>query len=422
VSRGWEKFKKEVKDYHEKVHFSLTPPKNFNEHYTQIYEVLPIVDFISRRDYKIDPTRGEVFSNIYLCQQQMIKSKIIENFNEDSSAFIEENKLPVNWINKNNKLLDVKISKPAKGVKVVFNFKSTKKLIDIKRIQSKQIQEFYNYIKLYDNLQYVLRYAKRQPYMLIESDFSIIQNQTHRIYFRNISTQNICKENRKVFIAKKGRQFLFIDIGQMELVLLKLYISYELGPGEFDRITFEMIARDIGVERSVVKYTFYKWLYGAGERELLKTPGMSYDKYRRFKKYLNNFNELGQFKKKLEEEANRTHLSRQTPLGYQAPVYGKSYIAMSYLIQSTGAEIFLRWILELHKKELSEYIVNLIHDEIVFELPVDKNLYDFTKKVKDCLDISSKSISEKFGYALTFNTKQYASKYWDKESCAEIYI
>jgi len=195
-----------------------------------------------------------------------------------------------------------------------------------------------------------------------------------------------------------------------------------LGPGEFDRITFEMIARDIGVERSVVKYTFYKWLYGAGERELLKTPGMSYDKYRRFKKYLNNFNELGQFKKKLEEEANRTHLSRQTPLGYQAPVYGKSYIAMSYLIQSTGAEIFLRWILELHKKGLSEYIVNLIHDEIVFELPVEENLYDFTKTVKECLDIASNEISKKLEHCLTFNTKQYVSKYWDKESCAEIYI
>ena len=131
---------------------------------------------------------------------------------------------------------------------------------------------------------------------------------------------------------------------------------------------------------------------------------------------------LGQFKDKLEKEAKLTHLSRPTALGYQVAVYEKSYKAMSYLIQSTGAEIFLRWILELHKKGLSEYIVDLIHDEIVFKLPVEENLYDFTKTVKECLDIASNEISKKLEHCLTFNTKQYASKYWNEADSAEIYI
>lgn len=421
--KGLQRFSQKVQDYHNKTHSSFTLPKNITEHYKQIYEVLLIVYYITRRDLNIDPARSIGLSNVYLSQKQMIKEHIIENFNKDSSSFIDQNSLPVNWINKDNKLKNVEISKTENEVNIVFNFKSTKRKLDIKQIKSDQIQEFYNYIKLYDDLQYVLQYAKQQPYMMIKSEFSITQNQTHRIYFKKISTQNISKKNRKVFIARKGHQFFFIDISQMELELLKLYISFEIGPGrELDRTTFEKMARDIGVERSVIKCTFYKLLYGAGESELLKTPGLSYDKYRKFKGYMNNIKEIEQFKKRLEKEASQTYLSRQTPLGYQTPVYGKSYKAMSYLIQSTAAEVFIRWILELHKKGLSEYIVNLIHDEIVFELPVEKNLYDFAKTVKGCLDNASNAISKKIEHALVFNTKQYASKYWNKEDCAEIYV
>jgi len=72
----------------------------------------------------------------------------------------------------------------------------------------------------------------------------------------------------------------------------------------------------------------------------------------------------------------------------------------------------------VHESNLSVFIVNVIHDEIIFEIPVNFNLYDFTKVIKECLN---KASQELFG-DLTFDTKQYAAKYWDEKTGAFIYI
>ena len=442
VSRGMKQFKNNVMDYHKS--FIANPPvsRDLNEHYRQIHKVLPILHFIARREFSIDPFRGAELEALYTSRIKVLFEGIMSHFNDDPQGFIHENGLSSECVNYGElidiKIISVKIIKKKnekaktddEEKRIEFIFKSDSVIVKPEKMYNEDIIEWNRYSWLYDDLKKVLDHAKRNYYASITNDFSVLKNLTHRIYSRGISTQNINKKNRKVFYAGKDFQFFMVDISQMELELLKLYINYEIGPGEFDGVSFEMMAREISVERSVVKISFYKWFYGSGKSKIMEDPEMTDKKYKRFIEFLGGFPELKLFRKKLEKEAKKNHCSRSTPLGYKMPIEDRFYRASSCLIQATGAEIFIRWILELHKKNLSEYhkknlseyIVNLIHDELIFKIPVEKNLYDFAKTVKACLDIASSEISKRLGHKLFFEAKQFVGKYWDKESGAEIIL
>jgi len=429
VSRGMKQFKNNVMDYHKS--FFANPPvsRDLNKHYRQIYKVLPILHFIARREFSIDPIRGAELEALYTSRIKVLFEGIMRHFNDDPQGFIHENSLPSDCGNYGElidvKIISLKINKKKnddKEKRIEFIFKSDSVIVKPEKMYNEDIIEWNCYSWLYDDLKNILDHAKRNYYTSITNDFSVLKNLTHRIYSRGISTQNISKKNRKIFYAGKDFQFFMVDISRMELELLKLYINYEIGPGKFDRVTFEMMAREISVERSVVKISFYMWFYGASESKIMENPEMTDEKYRRFIKFLNGFPELKLFRKKLENEAWGNHFTRSTPLGYKMPIVDRFYRASSCLIQATGAEIFIRWVLELQEKQISQYIVNLIHDEIIFKIPVEKNLYDFAKTVKACLDISSREISKWQGRELYFEAKQFVAKYWDKESGAEIIL
>jgi len=434
VARSVKMLREKVRQDHDcKYAIPIVPPE-LNEHYHQIYKVLPILHFVARRDFSINPIRGAEFDALYSSRIKVLYDGIMTRYKDNPAEFIKENKLPSKCANY-GELIDFKIVCPKilkkdkkekarteEDKKIKFIFRLGSLTVKTELIRDKNLLEWNTYSWLLKDLQSVLDHAKQYYYGSIANDFSVLDNLTHRVYFRNMSTQNINKANRKVFCAGKNYQFFMIDISQMELQLLKLYINNEQGPGEFDRVTFDMMAREIGVERSSVKIAFYKWFYGAGESTIMENPEITDEKYRGFIKFMDGFQELKIFREKLEKEADNNHCTRRTPLGYQMPLDDRFYRATSCLIQATGAEIFIRWVLELHEKQISQYIVNLIHDEIIFKIPVEKNLYDFAKTVKACLDIASREISKWQGRELYFEAKQFVAKYWDKESGAEIIL
>lgn len=421
IKRKLDAFKIQIRRYHEYLNEKRSVPPELNSHYWQIYKVIPILHFIARREFMIDPIRGKELAALYSSRIKVLKDEIIKKYHSNKTGFIRDNHLDQQYLNY-GKLTDIRIEESSKNRTVEFQFTAGQEKVTTGLITDTKVVEWCRYVQLYDDLKNVLDHTKQSLFASVMANFSVLDNLTHRIYFRGISTQNINKANRKVFYAGEGYQFLMIDISQMELQLLKLYLNYEFVPGEFDRMEFDWLAREMGVERSVAKITFYMWFYGAGKQRLLESPGMNNLRYKKFLDFIKQFNELRKFRGKLSSEARENHCTRKTPLGYKMPLEDRFYRASSCLIQATGAELFIKWLLLLHEKEKSQYIVNLIHDEIIFKIPVQFDIYDFAKHVKRCLDLATTSISRIIEHKLHFNTKQYVSKYWDKQSAAEIII
>jgi len=438
------------------------PPIDLPPHFQQIYEILPLVDYVGRRHFEIDFDKWQHLNYYYQYRMKIAKDRffmIYKEFNNlDPDHFswdfeylfecLEKNDSEEEW-QKKYKIKDIRLMPLALGASLKNLRVSDKKIqfktmnefveqldrcpienefIKIDTLKEKPLkktcntawggQELFDYYVTNNALNSLLLIEKninKNKGISIISSPSIFGNPTHRIYMENVSSQNIAKMNRPIVRAKKGHQFLMIDIRQMELELIKWYVQKEYKNDKIKDLTFEKIGEEIKVDRGTVKDMFYPWSYGAGKQTILDKSDATNDEYEKFIKFFEEtiiFN----FKLEIEKEIRGNYVTRETPLGFRIPIFSGARKGLVYLIQSAGAELFLRWLQKIHDAKLSVFIVNVIHDEVIFEIPVSYNIYDFTRKVKECLNKASKEL---FG-ELTFDTKQFASKYWDEKSAAEI--
>ena len=451
-------------EYHEYIDNikSTKPPIDLPPHFQQIYEILPLVDYIGRRHFEIDFDKWQHLTFYYKYRMEVAKEKFSMTYKDfiktETELFdweylfecLEKNNSEKEWQKKYKmediRLMPLNLGFPMEKIQVCrkkIEFSNKKELLEqlqwyevdekfirIDALKEKSLkktcetgwggQELFDYYvanNALNNLLQIEKCTKRPKMISVISAPSVLGNPTHRIYMHNISSQNISKKNRPIIRAKKGHQFLMIDIRQMELELIKWYTQKEYSNDEISNLTFESIATNSNVKRDTAKDLFYKWSYGASQQTILKETDATEEEYKRFKKYIEK-TPIYDFKKKIEEEIRESYVTRETPLGFRVPIFSGAYKGLSYLIQAAGSELFIRWLQKIHDAKLSVFIVNVIHDEIIFEIPANFNLYEFTKVIKKCLN---KASQELFG-DLTFDTKQCAARYWDDTAVSVIDI
>jgi hypothetical protein len=251
------------------------------------------------------------------------------------------------------------------------------------------------------------------PYHIFRPD--IFNSITHRIHMNQPTSQGKSRYEKMLYKAKAGYQFLVVDISATELEILKGYI-YKYGfadKGSLNNLTFETVAIQSGLSRGKIKDFFYPFIYGGGDKLIIKEKGLTRDELDKIYAALEKFPQIQSYKDHIKTKTKKAGYSPPTPLGYSAPVeWLKAKNGLSYQIQGTGAEIMREWILEIHKAKLSVYLVNVIHDEMILELPQSLSLEQTLSKVTRALDVATTKLLPEANLIV----HAYASRSWDKNS------
>lgn len=248
---------------------------------------------------------------------------------------------------------------------------------------------------------------------------SILEHTTHSLFFRKTSPQTIPKSIRSIITAREKFQLVWIDVKQMHLqVLLGLSRKYypSINTSDDTENFFQVVAQKLGSSREAVKTGFYAKMNGAGESAIMRKCGFGEKEYAEFSEALHALPGFSELSQKTDEHARKTGTTLPTPLGFRIPLYNKSRLALGYLVQATANEIFRQWILELTEVKCASYLVNAIHDELFFELPIAMNLYQFAAKV----DLALKQACERILPTCNLPIKVKAAKNWDTDAAVMI--
>jgi len=96
----------------------------------------------------------------------------------------------------------------------------------------------------------------------------------------------------------------------------------------------------------------------------------------------------------------------------------KAKLGLSYLIQAVGAEIFRKWLLLIHEENLSIFLVNLIQDEAVFEIPKDLDSHVFVAQVYRLLQEATHSLVKEIDFTIVAKVNEA----WDTKSAVTIQL
>jgi hypothetical protein len=88
------------------------------------------------------------------------------------------------------------------------------------------------------------------------------------------------------------------------------------------------------------------------------------------------------------------------------------------LIQAVGAEIFRKWLLLIHEEDLSVFLVNLIQDEAVFEIPKDLDLHVIVSQIYRLLQEATHSLVKEIDFTIVAKVNEA----WDTKSAVTIQL
>lgn len=196
---------------------------------------------------------------------------------------------------------------------------------------------------------------------------------------------------RSAIIAREGHTLLLSDFDQVEFrIMAHLSKDYNLintfnETADIFTDLGKMIYRDEDFtkkdpRRTTVKNATYSKLYGAGVEKLAWTAKISleeaqyvthrYDElYPGISKYM--YNRTNEGRKNLQNEGIpyvRSPLTGRRLIADE----GKEYTLTNYTIQGMAAEIMKTKIIQLDAAGLGDYMILPVHDEVIFDVPVQE--------------------------------------------------
>ena len=266
---------------------------------------------------------------------------------------------------------------------------------------------------------------------ILHPSMNLLGAKTSRMSVSKPSLQNLERspDVRDAFIPREGNVLLLVDYDQIELRLLAHYAQEQsmldaIHEGhdlhtEMCRLIYELedgadVPREL---RQLTKNGTYAKLYGAGVTKFAQTVGVTPKQAEIFlEAYDTRFPRVVAFQK-IMQETGENRLDGEgmayvnTWLGRRLRVHEqKIYRLVNYLIQGTAAEIFKMKLVELDLAGLSEYLVLPVHDEFVFDVPIDE-VEEFSREV-----VRVATSENDFSVPLTVGTevvKRWGDKYRD---------
>jgi DNA polymerase I-like protein with 3'-5' exonuclease and polymerase domains len=181
---------------------------------------------------------------------------------------------------------------------------------------------------------------------------------------------------RTLFTADRGEKLLGVDVSGLELRCLSHYLSL-YDDGEYGKKLLEEDIHTVNQEaaglstRDQAKTFIYGFLYGAGNQKIGEIVGKGSTEGKLLKKrFLSELPALKQLRKGVQTKAQNFGALKGLD-GRRVPVRSK-HSALNTLLQSAGAIICKRWVIETHKlleengfkcgEDYSQ--VAFVHDEI----------------------------------------------------------
>jgi len=426
----------------------LIIPHIHHLHYRQISNVLPVVMYAARRKFIPDHARTILLAKLTLEEIKFAWSDAIVAWEAlDNKIFILDprNRGLLNWDFKyfltcflrvnpfyhwNTKY---PITLPA--LPRVINIASGPELewIEIKEKQfsldsiknlASQValgSDIYRIIQLFNNRR-ILRSLKKKTYLKgADSPRALTQtfdNASHRMYMLGAPRQAVPRSIRSIFNSIPKHQFLIVDIIQNDLSLWQaLAKGRDKLLDELNTFSdFTQISERLNLPRDNIKQAAYSYFYGAGQNRILLESGFTIEQWQNVKTAI-GLPHFASLKREIIDHVKTQGTTPPTPhLNYRIPINKKLYRAPALYVQAIGAEIMREWILNLKKMNLAIHIVNLIHDEIIFELPQYYNLWESVMEIETCLQKATDVVLP----SARLRIRASASKRWDEESAVII--
>jgi hypothetical protein len=415
-----------------------------DDHFSQIEKVKPLARFIATREFQVSLEELDQRIAYY----SWIKQYAISKFSESYTLLSEKFNSDLNWDHEHFFLclesdepveswqkkyphtqilfLPLKMQEHLQGYELLplpGGLSRTEILtLSSRFMEGHHIKQFINAHRYLTHLSRISKNIRAGVLSSFSFQPSIIEIITHGNFFVGSSPQTIPKTVKPIFMARDGYQFVMVDIRQMHLEVLKGFARREkLKAGDQDvaDLTFEKLAAQTGEKRKVVKKSVYIPLFGGGIRTTVKETLVSHKAYKAIQRTIKSYGQISRFYGKVYNVAATEGLTLSTPLGFRIPVFKKKHLARGYLIQATANEIIRAWMLCLNDIYLSKFIVNTIHDEIVFSVPNTENLYEFGRIVQDQL---TRAVDQLKFDTCKLEIKISAAKRWDPESAVEIIL
>jgi len=184
---------------------------------------------------------------------------------------------------------------------------------------------------------------------------------------------------RNAVLPEEGCDLYAIDYSGQEYRILAAESKdpawlreFEGGAGD----PHQMVADMLGLERSVAKTFNFAMVYGAGNKKLAESTGLSINAVKKFLALYNKeFPGIKQFKDSLElaglqqtrkgEDATVTTIGGRHAVAYPDQLYALT----NYKIQGSGADVLKEATCQLAAAGLAQYIMLPVHDELTFSFP-----------------------------------------------------
>ena len=183
------------------------------------------------------------------------------------------------------------------------------------------------------------------------------------------------KACRSLFVPDRGQKLLGVDVAGLELRCLSHYLALYDG-GEYGKKLLDEDIHTVNQQaaglstRDQAKTFIYGFLYGAGDQKIGEIVGKGSTEGKKLKsKFLSELPALKQLRKAVQKKSEKGFLRGLD--GRRVPVRSK-HSALNTLLQSAGAIICKRWVVETHKLLNQEGFkcgqdysqVAFVHDEI----------------------------------------------------------
>lgn len=210
----------------------------------------------------------------------------------------------------------------------------------------------------------------------VHANYNPVGARTGRMSCSNPPLQQLPKggggEVRRLFIASEGNLITSVDYSAIEMRLAasfsedpKLVATYQAG-GD----VYQEMADSLDISRSQAKIVCLAALYGSRGKSIAKAIGETEARAAQIvADFWRVYPVLSRWAKGVEHSARKS--------GVYSKVWGRrlvperGYAAPNYTIQGTAAEVMKEGIFRLAEQQLLQYVVAVVHDEVVLDVPKD---------------------------------------------------
>jgi DNA polymerase-1 len=268
--------------------------------------------------------------------------------------------------------------------------------------------------KVFDKLAELKKFVREDG--RVHPEFKQIGAKTGRMSSSAPNVQNIPRDLRKIFVAPEGKKLVIADFSQIELRIAAEYVNEEKMIEAFQKgedmhvLTASLVLGKpkeevTKEERQLAKAMNYGLIYGISAKGLMEYAKFGYgvditveEARKLIAKFFKAFPKFYEWHKSLRKTLNeKGKVEGKTMLGrnYVAETFQD---AANYPIQGTGADM-LKLAVDIfsYQCEIQGYgakIVNLVHDEIVCEVPQEQ-AQEVAQLLKESMEFAGNLILKK---------------------------